>query len=203
MASDPANGHLYVVEGTASRNSRIDEFTAWGEFVKAWGWGVKDGAGEPQTCTEQTGCLPGLKGGGAGELSQSQGIAVDSKGGIYVFDGENHRVQKFDRKGDFVLAFGGDVNKSKAEAGGASEAERNLCTATSGDVCQAGSAGAGNGQFAEGKLCLYEGVGPGITIAEVATFEFPVGTITSTGAYMTAACAEACEWQGVWAVTAG
>ena len=39
-AADPVTGHLYVTDG----NSRIDEFTPWGEFVKAFGWDVAPGA---------------------------------------------------------------------------------------------------------------------------------------------------------------
>ncbi len=37
IATDPSTGHVFVAD---SENSRIDEFTAWGEFVKTWGWGV-------------------------------------------------------------------------------------------------------------------------------------------------------------------
>jgi hypothetical protein len=40
-AADPVTGHLYVLD---SFNSRIDEFTPWGEFVKAFGWDVAPGA---------------------------------------------------------------------------------------------------------------------------------------------------------------
>ena len=43
LATDPENGHLYVAD---QQNSRIVELTAWGEFVKAWGWGVDDGSAE-------------------------------------------------------------------------------------------------------------------------------------------------------------
>jgi hypothetical protein len=34
---DPANGHLFVADQI---NARVSEFTANGNFVKAWGWGV-------------------------------------------------------------------------------------------------------------------------------------------------------------------
>src|SRR5260221_13447978 len=47
IAGDPATGHVYVSD---LNNSRISEFTAWGSFVKAWGWGVANGASEPQSC---------------------------------------------------------------------------------------------------------------------------------------------------------
>jgi len=34
-------------------------------------------------------------------------LAVDSQGNIYVIDGGNHRVQKFDKDGNFLLSWGG------------------------------------------------------------------------------------------------
>jgi hypothetical protein len=43
--------------------------------------------------------------------------------------------------------FGGEVNQTKSGEVGSTEAERNLCTAASGDVCKIGVSGTGNGQF--------------------------------------------------------
>jgi hypothetical protein len=40
MASDPTTGHLFVPD----TNNRINEFTPWGAFVKAFGWDVAPGA---------------------------------------------------------------------------------------------------------------------------------------------------------------
>ena len=37
IATDPATGHVFVAD---LNNARIVELTAWGEFVKTWGWGV-------------------------------------------------------------------------------------------------------------------------------------------------------------------
>ncbi|MFL5834488.1 MAG: hypothetical protein ACJ76B_11000 [Solirubrobacterales bacterium] len=37
LASDPDSGHVLVAD---TANARIVELTAWGEFVKTWGWGV-------------------------------------------------------------------------------------------------------------------------------------------------------------------
>lgn len=37
VVANPQNGHIYVAENS---NSRVSEFTAWGSFVKTWGWGV-------------------------------------------------------------------------------------------------------------------------------------------------------------------
>jgi hypothetical protein len=41
VALDPITGHVYVSE---IENQRISEFTAWGSFVKAFGWDVAPGA---------------------------------------------------------------------------------------------------------------------------------------------------------------
>jgi hypothetical protein len=37
VAADPASGHLFVADQI---NARIVELDPWGEFLKAWGWGV-------------------------------------------------------------------------------------------------------------------------------------------------------------------
>jgi hypothetical protein len=157
IATDPASGDIYIAD---VNNNRINQFTIWGTFVKSWGWGVRNGDPELQTCTPQTGCQAGQEGTGDGQLYHPKGIALDSAGDIYVVDEAiQPRVQKFDPtsgpgedEAKFLLAFGGEVNKTKTEEPGSTEAERNLCTAASGDVCQAGTKGTGNGQF--GKWAL-------------------------------------------------
>jgi hypothetical protein len=147
--SGPSRGHVYVAD---QDSHRILEFSAWGEFIKAWGWDVAPegapgdtGGDQLETCTQI--CQAGVNGPGSGQVSTPQGIAVDSNGDIYVVDFGTHRVQKFSPEGEFILMFGGEVNKTKSEELGSTEAERNLCTAASGDVCQAGTQGAGAGQF--------------------------------------------------------
>ncbi len=129
---------------------------------------MRNGDPELQTCTAQTGCLAGLAGAATGRLSLAFGVAVDSAGDVYVVDRINQRVQKFDPnagpdedEAEFLLAFGGEVNKTKTEEVGSTEAERNLCTAASGDVCQAGTKGAGDGQFGNwAPVSAYIAVGP-------------------------------------------
>jgi len=166
VAADPNSGHVFVAE---SGNARISEFTSWGEFVKAWGWGVADGSPELQTCGPLVPelnpppqlCRQGIGGTGSGQLQGPTGIAVDGSGDVYVFDLVARRVTKYNPEGDFVLMFGGEVNKTKTEEAGSTEAERNLCTAASGDVCQAGTAGAGKGQFGNGPAVDRIAVGPG------------------------------------------
>jgi DNA-binding beta-propeller fold protein YncE len=175
IAASPINGHIYVTERL---NFRISEFTAWGVFVKAWGWGVANGEAKPQTCgpgaTPPTAtCLQGIGGGGAGQIRMPLGVATDSSGDVYVSekaeinqaDGEdNLRVQKFDPAGNFLLMFGGEVNKTKVADPGSTEAERNLCTAASGDECGAGVRGTGSGQFANRSYGTYITVSPADTV---------------------------------------
>ena len=55
----------------------------------------------------------GGTGSGDGLFHGPKGVCFDKKGFIYVVDGGNHRVQKFDESGNFVLSFGkmGDYEK--------------------------------------------------------------------------------------------
>jgi len=162
LVASPVTGHIYAVDSLRGepRTNRVVEFTAWGEFVKAWGWGVRNGTAEPQTCgpgatPPSAVCLPGLEGGGAGQFNQPTGIAIDSAGDLFVMERGNARVQKFSPNGAFALTFGGGVNQT---TGG------DICTAASGDTCRAGVPGGGDGEFeVENRSSLdgnYIGVGP-------------------------------------------
>jgi hypothetical protein len=155
-AADPDTGHVFALE---SGNRRVSEFDAednW-RFVKAWGWGVRDGAPELQTCTAATGCMAGLAGGGAGQIQFTFGITLDESGNVWTLEPFSGRVQKFSPAGTFVLMVGGEVNQTKvdereeqevnAEPVTVTEAEENLCTAVSGDTCGEGTSGTGDGQF--------------------------------------------------------
>jgi RHS repeat-associated protein len=118
-----AKGNVWVVDKT---NNRIVEYNEAGEFVREAG---------------------GL-GSGAGKLSSPSGIAIDSFGVIDVTDTANNRIVRFTESGQFSSAIGANVNKTRVEAGG-TLAERNHCTAASGDVCQAGTSGSGEGLMPE------------------------------------------------------
>jgi DNA-binding beta-propeller fold protein YncE len=83
-------------------------------------------------------------------------VAVDNSAGpsdhdIYVADPANHRVEKFDSTGHFLLMFGKEVNKTAIEDLG-TEAEQNLCIAASGDTCQPGVEGSTPGAFSGGEF---------------------------------------------------
>ncbi|MGA8365326.1 MAG: hypothetical protein WB709_12525 [Solirubrobacteraceae bacterium] len=146
LAVNASSGHIYAAD---IEDARIDEFTAWGAFVKAWGWGVRDGSTEMQVCGPEAtppsvSCSAGIEGSGPGQFSQLRGgVAVDSAGRVYVGDIVNHRVERFDGEGHFELMIGGGVDKGPNHPG-------NLCTEAfilGGDTCGAGTAGEGNGQF--------------------------------------------------------
>lgn len=176
VAANSSNGHVLVAD---LKNARIDEFDIWGQFVKAWGWGVLDGSAEPQVCTAVSGCQAGIPGAGVGQLAKPSGIAVDASGNVYVNELENDtsefgelsfRVQKFDSEGHFLLMFGGEVDKTSGA---------NVCTKADvegGDVCGSGVPGAGNGEF--GQLGLVTPPGTRIAIdSEGKVFVGDVGRI--------------------------
>jgi hypothetical protein len=110
------------------------------------------GGGSFEICKPQQGdvCQAGQSGGAlAGQLFGAFGIALDSVGDVYVSEvntggfGEekNFRVQKFDSEGNFLLMWGGEVNKTSGA---------NICTKAdleAGDRCGSGTPGTGDGQF--------------------------------------------------------
>jgi hypothetical protein len=72
-------------------------------------------------------------------LTAAAGMAVDFEThDVYVADFDAHRVEKFDSAGHFILMFGKEVDRT---TGG------DVCTAASGDVCQAGVSGSSPGAF--------------------------------------------------------
>lgn len=118
-----SKGNLWVVD---KANNRIEQFAEGGGSPKAFG----------------------SLGSTGGKLSSPSGIAIDSSGNLWVTDTGNTRVEEFNEKGEFVATFGTNVNKTKVESGG-TKAEKNLCTAASKNVCQAGTSGELEGQMKE------------------------------------------------------
>ncbi|MBA3866364.1 MAG: hypothetical protein H0X42_08460, partial [Solirubrobacterales bacterium] len=108
VAVDQASGNVFIAEGN---NARVSEFDSAGHFLRAFGFGVSDGAEELETCT--TACI-----GGAGFLFRPVAVAVDnsagpSAGDLYVFNGANASVEKYSfnsltAKFELLLTFGSE-----------------------------------------------------------------------------------------------
>jgi len=120
IAAD-ANGNLWAADRQANRLQKFNEKGEWQLSA-------------------------GSSGAGAGNLNGPSALATDASGNVWVADTGNNRIVQFTAAGAFYKTFGTNVNKTKVEAGG-TEAEKNVCTAASGNVCQAATAGALPGQL--------------------------------------------------------
>lgn len=89
---------LFVAD---SANNRVQVFDlASSQLVDIWG--QRGGAGETEPGSE------------AGRLNKPWTMAGDTDGNVYVVDYGNRRVQKFNRVGDVVPAFGKSIEQSGA-----------------------------------------------------------------------------------------
>jgi hypothetical protein len=114
VAVDALTHDVYVAD---TGSNRVDEFEAGGAFVRAWGWGVADGAAELQTCGPDAFpatiiCQKGLSGSGMGELNAPSVIAVDNSGGasegdVYVGAGQGVEATNEEQWIEIVGATGG------------------------------------------------------------------------------------------------
>jgi hypothetical protein len=113
------------------------------------GWEV-DTVTKGNVCTVTSGhpCQPARSSSQPGGFERARSVAgaPAPSSNVYVADRGNSRVQELTAAGAFVAMFGWDVNKTKTEKG-APQPERNVCTAASGDTCQAGVEGTAPGQF--------------------------------------------------------
>jgi len=149
-AVDLFTGDLYITEGN---NFRVSKFDSAGNFLFAVGYGVADGVTpEMQTCGPQaspptTHCFaPSFS--PLGLFAQS--VAVDnsagpSSGDFYVSEGG--RILKFTPSGQLVFMVGKNVNKTKEAEAGATQAEKDFCAVSSGDICGNGESGTAANEF--------------------------------------------------------
>jgi hypothetical protein len=123
VAVNYATHDVYVAD---TENARVDQFSAAGAFIRAWGWGVADGLPQFEMCTLV--CQAGLKGSAPGEFELPTLIAVDNSGGpsegdVYVGDTGDEQplnttgtnlVQKFTSAGVLMAGWGvgGQLNGS-------------------------------------------------------------------------------------------
>jgi DNA-binding beta-propeller fold protein YncE len=79
------NGNIFVADGHTGMdtNMRIVKYAPDGTFIEQWG----------------------SKGSAPGQLDGAHGLAMDSRGRLFVADRENNRVQIFDQDGNFVDAW--------------------------------------------------------------------------------------------------
>lgn len=125
----------------------------------------------------------------AGGLRFPEGIAVNKAlatvspehGDVYVADTGNQRVQVLSPTGAFVLMFGWNVNKTKVDEG-ASQSERNVCTALSNDVCQTGVSGGSAGQFAQPTSITVDPATGNVYVEDL--FDWRVQEFTATGEFV-------------------
>ncbi len=146
VAVNNTSGDVYAVDRF---NSRIQQFSSAGAFIRAWGFDVIK-PGKPgdlgnsvfEVCTVAADCKAGISSvspAPGGQLSNPRGIAIDqSDGSVYVSEQGFRRVQKFSSTGAFQLAFGKDV-----DSGGGTATEACPTAAT----CKAGVSGSLGGEF--------------------------------------------------------
>jgi hypothetical protein len=154
VAINQANGDVYVW----ADNSRVIEFNAAGAFIRTWGWDViapgkpNDTGSGFEVCDATAGdaadgsdCQTGTSGANGGQFTQAsggaEGLAIDSSGNVWVPEGANRRIEEFDATGNFIAAYGSDVDA----LGGGGGLEK--CVSTAPGACQAGTQGSGAGQF--------------------------------------------------------
>ena len=126
-------GNLYVADYS---NDRISVFSADGVFLRAFGYDVIPGGGSGlEVCAAS--CQAGVPGGAAGQLSGPSGVSVDAGGNLYVADYTNDRISVFTTQGQFLRAFGYDVDPSAPGTG------LEVCTVS----CKAGVDGGAAGQI--------------------------------------------------------
>jgi len=131
-------GNLYVAEQV---NNRISVFNpATPSFTRAFGWDVAAPNGDMafEVCPTQGACLQGDAGGGAGQLDDAEGVALDGAGNLYVGELPNDRISVFNATvPSFTHAFGFDVVPPDDGSG------FEVCTAGTGCLTADGGGAAG------------------------------------------------------------
>jgi DNA-binding beta-propeller fold protein YncE len=135
VAVDSA-GSVYVAD---QGDNRIEKYDSQGNFLRTWGKDVDTNGGIGfEICTVAASCKAGAGGGLGGEFDGVAAIATDAAGSVYVGDYGNRRIQKFDSQGNFLRAWGEDVD----QAGGTGY---EICIVAS--SCKRGSMGTLGGEF--------------------------------------------------------
>lgn len=99
--TDPS-GNVYIAD---TNNHRVMKFQSDGTQISVWGWAV-DAVNTNDYVVVASGSTAGTAGSNVGQLNNPQDIAVGLNGDVYVVDGSNHRVNKYDSDGAFLLTWG-------------------------------------------------------------------------------------------------
>ncbi|MGA9285382.1 MAG: hypothetical protein WBV85_08060 [Solirubrobacteraceae bacterium] len=121
----------------------------------------------------------------AGGFDYPHSVAADPRTGvIYVAEADSARIQELTSGGEFVAMFGWDVNGTEDKRARATQAEKNLCTAASKDVCQAGIAGTAAGQLdTPGSVAVDPRTGD-VYVLGIERGDFRVDKLTGDGRFL-------------------
>lgn len=144
VAINQQTGDAYVYD---ANNLRVQQFTAGGEFIRTWGWGVDDGSNAFQVCEAPADlpCQAGVAGANGGQFApisnDAMGMAIDPAAPHHVFVGDksNQRLQEFDVDGDFVRLWGWDV-VAAGQTGDLGTGIFEICQSMAAGVCKTGLA---------------------------------------------------------------
>jgi len=99
VAVDQTDGFVYVVDMGNHRIQKFDTSTnVLPQLLAKWGGSAEPGHASSALAQE------------AGQLRSPWGVAVDGAGDVYVTDTGNHRIEKFDKEGNFITQWGGFGN---------------------------------------------------------------------------------------------
>lgn len=179
-----AGGDIFV---TDFGNNRVDVFSAAGDFLYAFGKNVNAGAGNPDVCSAS--CQPSPPSEEAGAVQAPVGLDFDTSGKLYVTDATNRRIDVFSAAGEFLYAFGKNVD---GVGGG-------VCTT----VCQAGESSTAAGAIAypddvaalpDGRIVVSDTNNRRIDVFTVAgSFLYAFGKNVNTGAGDPDLCTTSCQ----------
>ena len=130
-------------------------------------------------------CQVSKQSGGAGGFDYPAAAAIDPKtGNVYVAEVNNARVQQITAQGAFVSMFGWDVNETNDRRAGATQEEKNVCTAASKDVCKAGVAGKGAGQLDSPGSVAVDPLTQDVYVLEIESGDVRVDKYTREGRFL-------------------
>ena len=111
VAISPMDGTVSVAE---LNGNRVSQFSPDGTFIRAFGLDVDPAGGTgPEKCTTATGCKSRGRVRAPQASATRGGLAYDAAGNLYLTQVNHQRVAVFDGDGDFLRAFGFDVDPGR------------------------------------------------------------------------------------------